>query len=292
MKAFPVLSEARLYPVWVSKGWAFLWLVRFIPSTAAGLAILAGLRLSRSLRGFDEVLVPFASTFLVTSGCSAWNDYCDRKVDAVNVPYRPLPAGLLSPRLAVTYSAFAFIAAILLASMIGMKGVIFYLFAALASLVYSPLIKPLPVAKNPYVGVFCASLMIFGGYLGGNTFSAIAPAAIVFVGVTGREVLIDIHDLEGDVRAGYQTLPILFGVSISRRIVVALLGLTALLEVIYLIVSIDNHVAMLLMFLSIACFIGVTININRSSSLTSKGLIGQIRVLMTGILLGAVSIIL
>src|SRR5260370_38371883 len=99
--------------------------MRFMPSGAASLALLAGLRLSKNLRGIEEVAFGVASTFLVTTGCSAWNDYCDQKEDAVNVPYRPLPARILSARVALSYTAIAFIIAILLALGVGMKWFIF-----------------------------------------------------------------------------------------------------------------------------------------------------------------------
>ena len=60
-------------------------------------------------------------------GISAWNDYWDRDLDAANKPWRPLPAGLVSPRAARLTAELLFTAGLLLSAPLG--GLVFGLCA-------------------------------------------------------------------------------------------------------------------------------------------------------------------
>ena len=284
--------ERRNLAFWLRKIWALLWLIRFIPSGAATLAFLAGLRLSNTTLNTEGISLGLISTFLVTSGCSAWNDYWDQKEDAVNVPYRPLPSGVLPVGVALSYSAIAFTITALLTFTMGVKAFVFYGTATLASLVYSPLIKPLPVAKTAFVALFCASLIIFGGYVGGNTGATIEAAMIVIVSVAAREILIDIHDMHGDKLVGHKTLPLIVGVTISRNVVSMLLCVTVLLQVRFMLFSALYYLPTLSLLGSMLCFLSVSVAVAGGSALSKSRLLILIRLLMVGVFLGLISAIL
>jgi 4-hydroxybenzoate polyprenyltransferase len=289
----PKPIEIRTDRKWISKSWAFLWLIRFVPSSVASLAVIAGFRLSSQGSIRTEVVgMAVGSTFLVTSGCSAWNDYCDRNVDAINLPYRPLPSGILTSKLAVGYAVGAFLSSNIVASGLGHTGQVFYALATLASLVYSPLIKELPCVKNLYVAIYCASLLMFGGYLGGGLSATIVPAMITVTCLTARELLMDIHDVEGDGRIKYQTVPLMFGINCSRWAVAILLGLSGVLQMWLISDLIGNYLAMAGLLLSLGCSCGVATNLIRKRDFSVPQMLTQIRILMIGIILGVLALLL
>lgn len=277
-------------PYWVYKSWAFLWLIRFIPSSVASLAILAGLRLSGGTNEPRIISLATLSTFIVTSGCSAWNDYCDRKVDQINLPYRPLPSGILSARLALYYAVGAFFIGNVLAMGLGLESVIFFSLATLTSIAYSPLIKKLPAAKNLYVGIYCASLLIFGGHLGRNIYPTLIPAGITVICLTARELLMDIHDIDGDKKGNYQTLPIAFGIDLSRRVVAILLGVSGILQLWLLSGLMTSYLAVGELLISVACFWSVAVYVTVHKRIPVLRLLSQIRVLMAGVIMGVLAL--
>jgi 4-hydroxybenzoate polyprenyltransferase len=59
------------------------------------------------------------SVLLTQMGISAWNDYWDRDLDAETKPWRPVPAGLVSPRAARLTGELLFAAGLLLSAPLG-----------------------------------------------------------------------------------------------------------------------------------------------------------------------------
>jgi geranylgeranylglycerol-phosphate geranylgeranyltransferase len=282
--------EVKDRAIWVCKAWAFLWLIRLVPSSVASLAVLAGFRLSADAPKTGALVLAVGSTFLITSGGFAWNEYCDRETDVLNLPYRPLPSGILSPRQALLFAAMALTGGEMLAFGLGLKGVVYYTIAALSLLAYTPLVKPLPGVKNVYVAAYCASLLMFGGYLGGNISRTVAPALVAIPCVTAREMLMDIRDIVGDKCFGYCTLPVLLGSRPSRLVAAVLLGLAAALQASLLSGLTRGYLGEAALLASLVCFAVVASMMAFRSSLSTTSLTAYVRMLMVGILLGVVSL--
>lgn len=288
---FPTPLELKSQRNSIVKAWAFLWLIRFVPSTIAGLAVIAGLQLSGRPRLSSITGLAFATVFLVASGCSSWNDYSDQAVDKINVPYRPLPSGILPPTVALAYSMIAFTAGWCFAVGLGLKGVLFYLPAMVFSLTYSPMVKKITGAKNLSVGVFCGAIIAYGAYLGGNVFGAAVPVVIAVISVAAREVLIDIHDMKGDRAEGYRTIPIVFGVSYASRVAALLLAVCSVLELWFLAPMVNGFIARSALVMSGVCFLNVAIIFARGKNLSNRKMISSIRIVVTGLASGVVSLI-
>lgn len=277
-------------PYWVYKSWAFLWLIRFIPSTVASIAVFAGFRLSGGSQNLRTVGLSIGSTFMVTSACSAWNDYRDRNVDAINLPYRPVPSGILSARLALYYAIGGFIVGNILAFGLGLQSQVFFGFATFTSIIYSPWIKKLPAAKNLYVAVYCASLLMFAGYLGGNIYPTLIPAVITVTCLTARELLMDIHDIEGDRQGSYQTAPIAFGIDLSRQAVSVLLVVSSFFQIWLLMGMATGVVGKVGILASAGCFLVVAVYVALNKYISVVKLLSQIRLLMIGIIMGVLAL--
>jgi geranylgeranylglycerol-phosphate geranylgeranyltransferase len=156
----------------------------------------------------------------------AVNDYFDRAVDRVNRPDKPIPSGRVPPDGAVLLAACGYVAVLATACLLdplALRAVI--AFSSTVTMLYTPFLKRVPVIKNLTVAAVIAlapiagALAVSGGAAGGAVTSAGAEAvrrlspcaAFAFFGVVYREVLMDCHDLEGDLAEGVATVPAVVG---------------------------------------------------------------------------------
>ena len=84
----------------MSKIMGILRLIRPANCFMMGFAVFVGIILAHSV--FSNVLLlkiifGFCTGFFLTGAAMIINDYFDRKIDAINEPSRPIPAGLVSP---------------------------------------------------------------------------------------------------------------------------------------------------------------------------------------------------
>jgi len=180
----------------------------------------------------------------------AVNDYFDRAVDRRNRPDKPIPSGRVPPDGAVLFAACAYVAALATACLLeppALRAVV--ALSSTVTMLYTPLFKRVPLVKNLTVAAVVALAPLAGalavcgaggggGGLGGGSIiqsgigstvssgaghqwltAAGADAvrrlgpcsAFAFFGVAYREVLMDVHDLEGDLAEGVVTAPALLG---------------------------------------------------------------------------------
>ncbi|HQI69074.1 MAG TPA: UbiA family prenyltransferase, partial [Methanothrix sp.] len=96
---------------------AYWEILRPFNGAMAAAAAIIGLAIAGGLAPCATALI-FLAVFLVTGAGNAVNDYCDRQIDAVNRPGRPIPSGRISPRAALYYSMALFAAGSLLAGLV------------------------------------------------------------------------------------------------------------------------------------------------------------------------------
>ena len=114
-------------------------LMLFFPPFLAGHILLPGI----VVRG----LVPFCSFCLVSSAGYIFNDLIDRKRDAHHPQkrYRPVPSGEIGIRGAALLSIFLLVSGLLLSTMASLRFVLLLLGYVIISLLYSLLLKNLPI---------------------------------------------------------------------------------------------------------------------------------------------------
>ena len=203
---------------------ALAFLSRLPSSFLIGLSIVVvsvhqGMPLLRSLL----VSLPFV---LASMGAGAVNDCCDAEKDAINRPYRPIPRGIVSRKFAGYYGFSLLCGSVVLGlSIADSPGTAsLYLFAVAGGLVYNPVVARLTVLKNMWTGLLCALPVAFLVYeFGVPLFLPVC----VLVYVTGRELLMDVADLQGDVLAGLRTIPARMGPTAASRAAFLVLGVGA-----------------------------------------------------------------
>ena len=165
-------------------------------------------------------LISTVNILAIMSSSMIVNDICDRKLDIIDHPDRPLVNGDIS-----IIEAFGFLFGLL--STVEFLNVrflpdnlqtIFHL-AIVNILLYTPIYKKIPFIKN----IFCAGMVAFSVFVSGLSackglmilnpgFSIFSVALyVVFLGSWYSEVLLDMGDMEGDRENRIYTVPVLYG---------------------------------------------------------------------------------
>jgi 4-hydroxybenzoate polyprenyltransferase len=143
------------------------------------------------------------------------NDLFDIESDKINHPNRPLITGTISKQEAISLAIFFYSTASFLSlkclSEVQQK---ITWFAIANVILYTPILKKIPFIKN----LSCAGLVTFATFFSALSFSHIAHPSLLqiascqlFIGSFYNEILMDIHDEEGDRAVQTYTIPILLG---------------------------------------------------------------------------------
>ena len=144
-------------------------------------------------------------TLLTAFGFLA-NDLLDAEKDSMAGRQDKLIAtGQLSRANAVVASGIALTVAAGVAYSISIRAAFWSLAIAVLALAYSPFALRLPIAKCIYVSALCLAPFMFVNLSGIGDFS-ILRGLLVCTFVFGRETLIDVKDIEYDLRAKLGTL--------------------------------------------------------------------------------------
>lgn len=162
---------------------------------------------------------------LIGGAANAINDLYDLAIDRVNRPDRPLPSGLVTPRVAwITWGVLSAVALVLAATVS-----VVHLGIAAASVAllfaYSARLKRVPLAGTLAVTAVLALALPFGGLavwsgeaLGPLLFGATFAAGTTFA----RELVKDIEDVAGDAADGAETLALRLGTRPTARLAAAM----------------------------------------------------------------------
>ena len=190
---------------------------------AVGLDAFAAENLAR-------MLLAMVSAALIGGGANAINDVYDFNIDVVNRPERPLPSGAVSPETARRSWLLLTIVGVLLGWLISPLHGPIAIGSAVLLWAYSFRLKRIPVGGNLAVAAILWLAVFYGGLVpaSGNLLAVQIGALFAFLTTLAREGVKDIEDIEGDAKFGARTLPLVWGVRPSARIVLALIVLTLL----------------------------------------------------------------
>lgn len=221
---------------WFAPAWSFMvgaiasHAVRFAPladpiGTLADLGKIAigTLMAGPLLTGFSQVL----------------NEWCDREVDAINQPERPIPAGLVSPAQVRVTICVLMIAALGVALYLGVN--VFYtaLVGVVLALGYS--IEPFRFKRNGWIGNLAVGIAYESlGWIAGHlTFDptlsqswgwqSIALALIYGIGAHGIMTINDFKSVFGDRIMGLRSIPAMYGEERAAKIAVVIINAAQLL---------------------------------------------------------------
>ncbi len=180
---------------------------------------------------------------IVCGMSQAANDWCDRHVDAINEPDRPIPSGRIPGRWGLWIALAMSLLALLVGWQLGPWGFAATVFGVLAAWAYSA--EPVRLKRSGWWGPGLVGLCYEGlpWFTGAAVLSAGAPrweivlvAALYALGAHGIMTLNDFKALEGDRQTGVNSLPVTlgparaahvacWGMALPQVLVIALLAL-------------------------------------------------------------------
>jgi len=197
----------------------YVHLIRPVNCLMMGFAVIVGAVLvsqSYSDMLLANLVYGFFTGFALTAASMVINDYCDREIDAINEPTRPIPSSLVQPK-----------EALILASVLTTMGLIaavftntantFCFFTAIVSwmtsVCYATVGKRRGLLGNFLVSACVAVPFIYGSLAATSTVKSnvLVFVCIVFFANTGREVTKGIVDIEGDKLRNIETVAARYG---------------------------------------------------------------------------------
>ena len=180
---------------------------------------------------------------IVCGMSQAANDWCDRHVDAINEPDRPIPSGRI-PGCWGLWIALAMTALSLAVGwLLGPWGFGATLVGVIAAWAYSA--EPIRLKRSGWwgpglVGLSYEGLPWFTGAAvllsAAPRFEIITMAALYAFGAHGIMTLNDFKALEGDRQHGVRSLPVVLGPEVAAKIACTVMGVAQLLIICFLLV--------------------------------------------------------
>ncbi len=201
----------------------YLRLMRPINCLMMGFAVIVGAVLARPnmLNAlWQNLIYGFLTGFMLTAASMAINDYCDREIDAINEPNRPIPSGLIKPKVTLAFAfiltAIGFAVALANSYLTNLKSISCFLVAISAWIIfvaYTTVGKRSGLPGNFLVGICVSISFIYGSYTvaGAIETNVLIFAFMVFLSITGREVTKGIVDVKGDKVHNVKTLAVRYG---------------------------------------------------------------------------------
>jgi len=196
------------------------------------------------LEAWPVVLLGVVLAGPVVCGMSqAANDWCDRHVDAVNEPHRPIPSGRIPGRWGLWIALAMSVLSLGMGWFLGVWGFAATIVAVLAAWAYSA--EPVRLKRSGWwgpglVGLCYEGLPWFTGAAvlsaGLPSFQVITMALLYSMGAHGIMTLNDFKALEGDRLHGVRSLPVTMGPETAARLACTVMGLAQMMVIALLVI--------------------------------------------------------
>jgi chlorophyll synthase len=190
------------------------------------------------------ILLGMALAGPIVCGMSqAANDWCDRHVDAVNEPGRPIPSGRIPGRWGLWIALAMTALSLAVGWLLGPWGFYATVFGVIAAWAYSA--EPVRLKRSGWwgpglVGLCYEGLPWFTGaavmLAGPPGFEVVTLALLYAFGAHGIMTLNDFKALEGDRQHGVRSLPVVLGPEVAAKIACTVMGMAQALVIAMLLV--------------------------------------------------------
>ncbi|WP_297763617.1 geranylgeranylglycerol-phosphate geranylgeranyltransferase [uncultured Muriicola sp.] len=240
---------------------------------------------------FDlSLFVLVLASSLVIAGGYIINSFYDSEKDLINKPRKTMLDRLVSQQTKLsTYFVLNFFA-VLFASYVSFKAVLFFSGYIFGIWLYSHKMKKIAFVGN-LVSALLAITPFFAVFVYYKNFETVifVHAMFLFLLILARELIKDMENIAGDIALNYKTIPILYGTKYAKAYITLLVVLT-LIPAILLIKTFDVGYMYLYFIASIVLLIFFLILLWRSS--TKKHYVLLHNILKFIIIAGVFSILL
>ena len=180
---------------------------------------------------------------IVCGMSQAANDWCDRHVDAINEPDRPIPSGRVPGRWGLYIALLMSALSLAVGWLLGPWGFGATVVGVAAAWAYSA--EPIRLKRSGWwgpglVGLSYEGLPWFTGAAvltsGAPGFQNICIALLYAFGAHGIMTLNDFKALEGDRQYGVRSLPVVLGPDVAARVALTVMGMAQILVVALLVI--------------------------------------------------------
>jgi geranylgeranylglycerol-phosphate geranylgeranyltransferase len=203
----------------ISQTRAFLQLFRLPVALMAAIAGVATSYALNPLLPIHTYLLTAIVLVCMSSAACAINDYWDVDKDSIDHPERPLPSGQLSLEQAWWVAIVLFAGALMAAVPLGKTAIALVAVNIVLLWNYSHLLKYSGTLGNVVVATVIALLIFLGSVVAGKPFAMLYPIGFLFCYALARELVWDIHDVEGDRTQGIVTVANHWGNRIAFQMV-------------------------------------------------------------------------
>ena len=147
-----------------------------------------------------QIVSGFLCGFFISGSAIVLNDYYDLEVDRINMPSRPLPAGLISPADAIVVTALATLIGLAASLSLGFAPFVLCVIFWLIGFLYNWKLKEMGLLGNLMVSSSVGITYIIGGIAVGDPWNKVVwcLAALAFFLDLGEEIAGDAMDMVGD----------------------------------------------------------------------------------------------
>jgi geranylgeranylglycerol-phosphate geranylgeranyltransferase len=154
---------------------------------------------------------------VLNAASNTLNQVTDLEADRINKPSRPVPSGRVEPQEAIRLAGWLYVAAFVLASLVGPQCTLLAGTAAVLTVMYSAppfRLKAVPFVANAVIALPRGVLRKVAGWACVRDFGRTEPwyIGLIFgLFLLGATTTKDFADIRGDRAAGFRTLPVLLG---------------------------------------------------------------------------------
>jgi 4-hydroxybenzoate polyprenyltransferase len=189
---------------------------------------------------FDvNLLMLVLATAAVIAGGYIINNFYDSEKDLINRPNKTMLDKLVSQNTKLSFYFVLNFSAVVMASYVSFKPVLFFSFYIFAIWFYSHKLKKMPIIGNVVSSILTLTpfFVIFVYY---HNFKSVVfvHATFLFLIIAIRELTKDLENIKGDLTLNYRTIPIVYGERTSKKMI-SVLVVATLFPVYFLITKFD-----------------------------------------------------
>ena len=217
LKFFSLFSVVRGYNI----------LVVVIAQYLASIYIFAHDKpVKKVLLDVNLLMLVMASSATIASGYII-NSFYDSEKDLINKPRKTMLDRLVSQNTKLSFYFVLNFLAIVFASYVSFKAVIFFSLYIFAIWLYSHRLKKQPITGN-IVSAILTVIPFFAIFIYYKNFELVifAHAIFLFLLISMRELTKDLGNLKGDLALNYRTVPVVYGEKLSKTMLTIMTILT------------------------------------------------------------------
>jgi 4-hydroxybenzoate polyprenyltransferase len=182
--------------------------------------------LSTVIFDVNLLMIVLASAVTIASGYII-NNFYDSEKDLINRPNKSMLDRLVSQNTKLVFYFVLNFIAVIMASYVSFKAVVFFSTYIFAIWFYSHKLKKLPLVGN-VISAILTIAPFFAVFVYYKNFETVifVHAMFLFLIVSMRELTKDLENIKGDLALDYKTIPIVYGAKASKIMLTLLIVLT------------------------------------------------------------------